>query len=106
MTYLPHSRLFLRQGEGRRSLGTEVVRATPGSFVRVPRGTVHAPRAVGPEPGRMLITFAPGGPEKVFDDLAALAAELGGPPDPGDPQVDAIIRRYDSVFVGSPLDAR
>ena len=87
-------------------VGTEVVHATRGSFVRVPRGTVHAPRVVGSEPGKVLIVFAPGGPDKVFDDLAALAAELGGPPDPDDPRVTAIIERYDSAFVGPPLDAR
>ena len=87
-------------------VGTDTVRATPGSFVRIPRGTVHAPRAVGPEPARVLIVFAPGGPDKVFDEIAALAAELGGPPDPDDPRIQAIVERYDSSFVGPPLGAR
>ena len=87
-------------------VGTEIVRATSGSFVRVPRGTVHAPRVVGPEPGKLLVVFAPGGPDKVFDELAALVAELGGPPDPDDPRVAAIIERADSAFVGPPLEPR
>ena len=87
-------------------VGTEIVRATPGSFIRVPRGTVHAPRVVGPEPGRVLVMFAPGGPDKVFDEIAALAAELGRPPDPDDPRIQAIVERYDSSFVGPPLEAR
>jgi hypothetical protein len=38
-----------------------------------------------------------------FDDLAALAAEIGGPPDHDDERVQAIAARYDSVFVGPPL---
>ena len=54
----------------------------------------------------MLIVFAPGGPDKVFDEIAALAAELGGPLDPDDPRIQAIVERYDSSFVGPPLGAR
>ena len=87
-------------------VGTGIVRATSGAFVRVPRGTVHAPRVVGPEPGRLLVVFAPGGPDEVFDELAELAAELGGPPDPDGPRVTAIIERHDSAFVGPPLEPR
>jgi quercetin dioxygenase-like cupin family protein len=87
-------------------IGTDVVRTSAGSFVRIPRGTVHAPRAVGPEPAKVLIMFAPGGPDKVFDELAALAAELGGSLDPADPRIEAIVERHDSSFVGPPLEAR
>jgi hypothetical protein len=37
------------------------------------------------------------------DELAALAAEVGGMPDPDDERLLAIIARYDSTFVGPPL---
>ena len=86
-------------------LGDEVVHAGPGSLVFVPRGTVHAPRVVGPEQGRVLVAFVPGGAERAFDEFAALAAEAGGHLDPDDPRVRAIGERYDSVFVGPPLEA-
>jgi hypothetical protein len=66
---------------------------------------VHAPRVVGPGPGRVLLAFVPGGAERAFDEFAALAAELGGHPDLDDPRVRAINERYDSVFVGPPLEA-
>ncbi len=79
------------------------MRASAGSFVFVPRGVAHAPRVVGSGPGKVLIIFAPGGPDKVFDELAAHAAETGGPPDPDDEHVRAILSRYDSQFVGPPL---
>ncbi|HKY65187.1 MAG TPA: cupin domain-containing protein [Acidimicrobiales bacterium] len=85
-------------------LGDQVVQAGPGSLVFVPRGTVHAPLVVGPGPGRVLLAFVPGGAERAFDEFAALAAELGGHPDPDDPRVRAINDRYDSVFVGPPLE--
>jgi hypothetical protein len=59
---------------------------------------------VGRDPSaRVLILFVPGGQEGAFDDLAALAAEIGGPPDHDDERVQAIAARYDSVFVGPPL---
>jgi hypothetical protein len=70
--------------------------------VLIPRGTVHAPRVVSDEPGRVLILFVPGG-QGAFDDLAALATEIDGPPDHDDERVQAIAARYDSVFVGPPL---
>jgi mannose-6-phosphate isomerase-like protein (cupin superfamily) len=85
-------------------LGEQVVQAGAGSLVFVPRGMVHAPRVVGPGPGRVLLAFVPGGVERAFDEFAALAAELGGPPDPDDPRVRGINERYDSVFVGPPLE--
>lgn len=86
-------------------LSDEVIEAGPGSLVFVPRGMVHAPRVVGPSPGRVLIALVPGGAERAFDEFAALAAELGGHPDPDDPRILAINDRYDSVFVGPPLEA-
>jgi hypothetical protein len=52
----------------------------------------------------VLLAFVPGGVERAFDEFAALAAELGGPPDPDDPRVRGINERYDSVFVGPPLE--
>jgi mannose-6-phosphate isomerase-like protein (cupin superfamily) len=94
---------YVLGGEFEILVGDERVRAVPGSFVMVPRGTVHAPRVVGTEPGRVLVIFVPGGAEGVFDELAALAAEIGGPPDPADERLLAIIARYDSTFVGPPL---
>ncbi len=84
-------------------VGERRVEATTGSFVLIPRGTVHAPRVVGPEPGSVLIAFVPGGAEQIFDDLAELTAETGGPPDPDDERVRALVGRYDSEIVGPPL---
>jgi mannose-6-phosphate isomerase-like protein (cupin superfamily) len=94
---------YVLGGELEILVGDERVRATAGSFVLVPRGTVHAPKVVGPEPGRVLVVFAPGGAESTFDELAALAAEIGGPPDPDDERLRAIVAKYDSELVGPPL---
>jgi mannose-6-phosphate isomerase-like protein (cupin superfamily) len=95
---------YVLDGEFAFLIGDDVVRAGPGSFVFVPRGTVHAPRVVGDGPGRVLLGFVPGGAEQAFDEFAALTAELGRHPDPDDPRVRAINERYRSVFVGPPLE--
>jgi mannose-6-phosphate isomerase-like protein (cupin superfamily) len=96
---------YVLEGTFAFALGDEIVQAGPGSLVFVPRGTVHAPRVVGPGPGRVLLAFVPGGAERAFDEFAALAAEGGGHLDPDDPRVQAINERYDSTFVGPPLEA-
>ncbi len=94
---------YVLDGEFDILIGDRRVRALPGSFVLVPRGTVHAPKVVGSGPGRVLIVFVPGGQEAAFDEFAALAAELDGPPDPDDERLLSIVDRYDSTIVGPPL---
>ncbi len=71
-----------------------------GSFVYVPRGTVHSYENVGTEPGRLLILSAPaGGTERLFLELGELAAEGSAPP-PTEPldlkAFRATVQRYGS----------
>jgi oxalate decarboxylase/phosphoglucose isomerase-like protein (cupin superfamily) len=83
-------------------LGDDVFEAGPGSFVFVPRGRVHAPKVVGTEPGRTLVVFTPAGQEAAFEEFAALAARSDGAP-PDEAEMQAIAARYESEFVGPPL---
>jgi mannose-6-phosphate isomerase-like protein (cupin superfamily) len=94
---------YILDGELEFALGDEVVRATAGTFVFIPRGTVHAPKVVGEKPGRVLVAFTPGGAERAFDELAELASApgAGGTPDPAKAQHVAL--KYESEFVGPPL---
>jgi len=48
-----------------------VVRASAGSFVLVPKGTLHMYRNVGAGPGRLLALLAPAGFEKYFERVGA-----------------------------------
>jgi mannose-6-phosphate isomerase-like protein (cupin superfamily) len=84
-------------------VGEELVRAAPGTFVFIPRGTVHAPKSMGPEDGKVLVAFVPGGQERAFEEFAQLPCEHGGAPDLDGPQARAIVQKYDSEFVGPPL---
>lgn len=46
-----------------------------GTYVFVPRGTVHAYKVVGTERGRVLSAFIPGGPEQAFEEFVRLRPE-------------------------------
>jgi mannose-6-phosphate isomerase-like protein (cupin superfamily) len=49
--------------------------ATPGDFLLVPPGGIHAFRNESGEPASMLLLFAPGAPrERYFEELAEIAA--------------------------------
>lgn len=76
------------------SVGEERIRATPGSYVLVPRRTAHTFEAARGG-GKFLLLMVPGGLEKMFLELADL---------PGDAIRDPAVRaavssRYDSVPV-------
>jgi mannose-6-phosphate isomerase-like protein (cupin superfamily) len=91
---------YVLEGEFEFALGDELIAARPGTFVFIPRGTVHAPKVVGGKPGRVLIAFTPGGAERAFDEIAELASAPGsdGTPDPVKTQCVAL--KYESEFVG------
>ena len=80
---------YVLEGEARFLVGEETVSAPAGSFVFVPRGTVHAARNVGTGPGRVLAVFVPGGAEGAFEAFAGASAE----------ERDGLAERHDSEFV-------
>ncbi len=42
-------------------IGERQVSALPGTFLFIPRGTVHAAKVIGTEPGKVLAAYIPGG---------------------------------------------
>ena len=71
-----HEETFLvLEGEYKMRLGDEVVIASAGDYVFVPRGTPHSYRNVGPGPGRMLNIMSPADGVELLVELAALAGE-------------------------------
>jgi mannose-6-phosphate isomerase-like protein (cupin superfamily) len=82
-------------------VGERTFTATPGAFVFIPRGTVHAFMNAGARPARLLLTFSPGGVDRFFQELAPLAA--AEPPDPAG--LAAVGAKYRVEVVGPPLEA-
>ncbi len=97
---------YVLEGEFLFLIGERQVSALPGTFVFIPRGTVHAAKVTGTEPGKVLMAYIPGGLERSFEEFAKLRTE---------PKEDAnrstgrgstvaeINEKYDSEFVGPPL---
>ena len=102
-----HDELFyVLEGEFLFLVGERQVSALPGSFVFIPRGTVHAAKAIGTEPVKVLVAYIPGGLEHSFEEFAQLRTAQGEDPDRSAGRgrsVAEINEKYDSEFVGPPL---
>ena len=98
---------YVLEGEFLFLVGERQVRALPGTFVFIPRGTVHAAKGIGTEPGKVLAAYVPGGLEHSFEEFAQLRTEQQGEDanrsTDRDRTVAEINQKYDSEFVGPPL---
>ncbi|GJF27846.1 cupin [Kitasatospora sp. NE20-6] len=72
---------YVLEGEVSLFDGTEKLALGAGSFVHVPRGSVHNFTNVGDEPSKLLIMFVPGGKDGFFLG-AGVSADDGAPPPP------------------------
>jgi quercetin dioxygenase-like cupin family protein len=70
--------------EGRLALYAEDRRATggPGTFVHLPRGSLHRFKNESTQPARMLILAAPAGLEKMFEETGRPWPDVSRPPPP------------------------
>lgn len=91
--------LYVLEGEVAIRVGARAVRAAAGSFVFVPRGTVHAFSNPGPTPARVLIIFLPAGLEQFLEETAAAFRAGGQLPDPR--RLAEIRQRHDTELVES-----
>ena len=83
---------YVLEGRMRFWVGEQTVEAEAGSFLFVPRGTVHAARNVGAGLVRLLAAFVPAGPERAMEGFAQ------APPE----ERDGLARESGSEFV-APL---
>lgn len=92
-------------------VGEELAEGGPGTAIHIPRGVRHAWKNVAESPGRVTITFAPGGMTGYFKELAPLLPELMAnmadmskvAPDTMR-QASEIMQRYGYEMTGPPLD--
>lgn len=73
------------EGEFSVLLGAQTITAGPGSFVHVPRGTLHTYSKTSREPGKMIVMLTPGGFENFSREVGEPATQRTTPPpiDPG-----------------------
>lgn len=72
--------IYVVEGEFDILLGNETKRAKAGSFVIIPRGTVHDFTNSGASSGKLLVSLTPAGHEKFLRELSQLVQN--GAPDP------------------------
>lgn len=70
---------YVIDGECTFRLGSDIVRAGPGDFVNIPRGTVHCFRNDGVDTARLILTFTPAGIEHFFEETLERALDTGAP---------------------------
>lgn len=94
MSHIYRDSTFILDGAFTFTIGADIVEATPGMYLLVPRETKHGITA-GNGGGRFLTLMVPGGLERMFYELGKL------PPNAiRDPAARAAIStRYDSIPV-------
>jgi quercetin dioxygenase-like cupin family protein len=84
---------YMLEGECEWQVGSERIRAIPGTFVFIPPGVAHNIANTCDRPARVLMTVSPPGHERYFEELAEIAA-AGGLYDMH--EVGNLRRRYDT----------
>ncbi len=89
---------YVVEGQVEFRIGSELLKASAGTTVHMPRDTPHAFTIIGDMPAKMLIMLVPAGLEKYFEELSQLPS--GEPPDME--KVVAISARYGIEFLSVP----
>lgn len=63
-----------------------------GSFVYIPKGTLHTFKNIGEQQGRLLVTITPAGLEEFFYSIGIPANDLNTPPPFDDKNIEKLIR--------------
>jgi quercetin dioxygenase-like cupin family protein len=82
--------LYVLEGELELSVEGDTTRAGSGSFVNIPKGTLHTWRNAGDAPARLLGMVAPGGFEDFFKEVGEPATDPSSPP-AGPPDVEKVL---------------
>jgi mannose-6-phosphate isomerase-like protein (cupin superfamily) len=67
---------YILDGEVKFQLNDKVILATPGTFVNVPKGTIHAYRNLEATPVRMIIQGVPSGLDKLIEDTSRPGTDI------------------------------
>lgn len=96
---------YILEGQYTFHVGADSIEAGPGSFIYVPRGTVHSVKNTGTTPGKALVTITPGPLVHFFDEVGVPVHDMAsfqapsGPPDME--KVGGSARRHRIELVGA-----
>ena len=77
-------------------VGEQETEATPGTFILVPRGTVHSFRNPGPETARLIFQCTPAGLDRFFQEVGVPIADPEGDPPP------ATVEHMEKIITTAP----
>lgn len=99
---------YVVQGEVVMRVGDEILLATEGAFVMVPRDVPHTYRVVGDKPAKLLIIISPPGFEEAFFEAGVVPSAPGLPPNRirrlSDQDWQALDIKYGRKVLGPALD--
>jgi quercetin dioxygenase-like cupin family protein len=91
---------YVLEGEFAVGVGEETVTARTGSFILIPRGTVHSLHNAGTTPARLLVVISPGGMEAMYGEIGRV---LSAPERSADrAAIQSIREKYRTEDVGEP----
>ena len=91
---------YVLEGEINLLVGDRNIRATAGSLIFVPKGTIHTFSQIGHQPAKFLVTYSPSGFEKFFDE----AVDLGEmDTEAYITKANALADKYNMEVVGPPI---
>lgn len=84
---------YIVDGQVEFQLDDKTITATPGTFVNVAKGHIHAYRNLGTEPARMLVQGIPSGLDKLIEDTSRAYSDPATPL-PSDELLDRVVEAF------------
>ena len=79
--------LYILEGQCEVEIGDDLLVASAGDLVWMPRGTAHRFSNIGAEAMRMTLTFTPAGIERFFEEVFEEVRDRSAPPPPVSPEL-------------------
>ena len=84
------------EGQIRFCLDGDIIQASPGTTVAVPRNMPHTWADVGGIPSRMIVTFVPGGFDRFFQAMESIPQT--------DPRAPILGEEHGCIYLGPPME--
>jgi quercetin dioxygenase-like cupin family protein len=81
---------YVLEGEFEFLAGDHWIKAAPGSFVHVPKGSLHTLKNAGDKVGRLLTLVVPAGLDRFFEEAGEPGTDISSPPGP--PDVEKLLK--------------
>lgn len=94
---------YVLEGQFEFLAGDHWIKAVPGSFVHVPKGSLHTLKNAGDGVGRLLTLVVPAGLDRFFEEAGEPGTDISTPPGP--PDVEKLLQtaeRYGLEFPPPP----